>query len=775
MSTTHENVINHLSEPGSPLALQMGLVDLILAQPQRITEQLSLETLAHRIRTDTVLAQWTADIRAALAEGGRKGRYKQMKEQMPAVVPAVAAPPGTATKGISARYHNGLYGFDIDEGRDEMDKQAVFDSLVEAPGSVLVGTSCAGGALYAFFAGPKAEDYKDYIRHWEAIARELPPSARAASSSASKNLNRLRFISYDPDLWVAEYVEPLAGARSVEPQTARPDYSPSGESAEYRDALEWVDPPDDYNDWFGWLPTLKALGFALEEVEEWSKRGQKYREGEVALRWDTLPEDDPNAARDKLLGFAHNRGWRRQNSTSISRAPVKGNSPRPTLSEGLLSSLQDDFLSNWQKLALVCADYLRPRFRYDRVRASWWAWNGDHWSEVGDDIALTDPLHSVRLRLAADLRDSGMEELARHLYMDRVWQSLAGNKRSEWWAKMRDTLARPAPSPPPNELPTPGGVVDLRTGGIETHDPLKHDTLGVTRGMYRPNEASNLRETLWRRLQFNIDRNDFDQLIKALGVAAARRSVDYGGILWLYGASGGGKGSTARLIQLAFGMQGIGVSADLLERRSRSDIDADLARLIQIDPVVYVASEIERVGSSRINSITGGDVLSARRPHGKIVEGALSGMLVVTSVDAPRVSVEKGLERRVIVISFPRKLDASVTRQRHFTRDELDAVITLAVQEALQIDQEGWEPPVGNREAKERFLADADPVSRWLEDLPDSYDGKTMKEALEEYNKQEEADITIVKFGRQVGLSQRWKSVLPGRGQPKVLKRRKSP
>ena len=775
MSTTNENAIDYLSEPGSPLALQMGLVDLILARPQRTTEQLSLETLAHRIRTDTVLAQRTADIRVALAKSGREGRYRQMKEQMPAVVPAVAAPPGTATKGVSARYHNGLYAFDIDEGREFMDKDAVFASLVEAPGSVLVGTSCAGDALYAFFAGPKAEDHRDYIRHWEAIARELPPSARAASSSVSKNLNRLRLISHDPDLWVAEYVEPLAGALSVEPQTARPDYSPSGESAEYRDALEWVDPPDDYNDWFGWLPTLKALGFALEEVEEWSKRGQKYRDGEVALRWDTLPEDDPNAARDKLLGFAHNRGWRRQNSTSISRAPVKGNSPRPTLSEGLLSTLQDDFLSNWQKVALVCADYLRPRFRYDRVRASWWAWNADHWSEVGDDIALTDPLHSARLRLAADLRDSGMEELARHLYMDRVWQSLAGNKRSEWWAKMRDTLARPAPSPPPNELPTPGGVVDLRTGGIETHDPLKHDTLGMTRGMYRPNEASNLRETLWRRLQFNIDRNDFDQLIKALGVAAARRSVDYGGILWLYGASGGGKGSTARLIQLAFGMQGIGVSADLLERRSRSDIDADLARLIQIDPVVYVASEIERVGSSRINSITGGDVLSARRPHGKIVEGALSGMLVVTSVDAPRVSVEKGLERRVIVISFPRKLDASVTRQRHFTRDEMDAVITLAVQEALQIDKDGWEAPVGNREAKGRFLASADPLSRWLEALPDTYDGKTMKEALEEYNKQEEAETTLVNFGRQVGLSPKWESVLPRRGKPKVLKRRKSP
>ena len=775
MSTTQHDVIHHLSDPDSPLELEVGLVDLILVQPQRITERLSIEALAIRIRTDVDLAKRTAELRAALAEGGREGRYRELKAQMPAVVPAVAAPPGTATKGISAHYHNGLYGLDIDEGREHMDMAAVFDSLVEAPGCVLVGTSSAGDALYAFFAGPKAEDHGDYTRHWEAIASGLPPGARAASGRASKNLNRLRFLFYDPDLWVATYVEPLTGAQSAEPQPARTGYSPIGESAEYRDALEWVAPPDDYNDWLGWLPTLKALGFTLEEMEEWSKHGQKYREGEMALRWDTLPDDEPSAARDKLLGFAHNRGWRRQSPTSISRPPVNGSSPRPPLAEGLLDTLQDDFLSGWQKVSVVCADYLRLSFRYERQRGVWWVWNEDHWSEVEDDIAITDYLHSARLRMAADLRDSGEEYLARLLHRDKEWRSLTSNRRGEWWAKLREELARPAPLPPPHEMATPGGVIDLRTGIVEPHDSLKHDTLAVTRGKYRPSEASQLREVLWRRLQHNIEPNDFDQLINALGVAASRRSVDYGGILWLYGASGGGKGSTALLIQMSFGGQGIGVSADLLERRSRSDIDADLARLIQLDPVVYVASEIERVGSSRLNSITGGDLHSSRKPHGKIVEGALSGMLIATSVDAPSVSVEKGLERRLIVIQFPTKLDAGVKKQRFFTKDEMDAVITLAVQEALRIDQDGWEPPVGNREAKERFLADADPVSRWLEVLPDSYDGRPIREVWNEFNEQEEAAITIVKFGRQVGLSQMWESVLPGRGKPKVLKRRRPP
>ena len=775
MSTTQQDVIHYLSEPGSPLGIQVGWVDHILAQPQRIAEQLSIEALAYRIRTDAVLAQRTAELRDALAEGGRKGRYRNLKEQMPAVVPAMAAPPGTATKGISARYHNGLYGFDIDEGREHMDKPAVFDSLMQAPGCVMVGTSCAGDALYAFFAGPKAEDHRDYKRNWEAIAAGLPSSARAASGRASKNLNRLRFLPHDPGLWVATYIEPLAGARPGAPQVFLEAYPSSDDAAAYRDALAWVETPDDYNEWLGWLPTLKALGFTLEEVEEWSKHGQKYREGEVALRWSTLPDDELGAARDKLLGFAHNRGWRRQLPTSISRPPVNGGSPRPPLAEELLNTLHDDFLSRWQRVALVCADYLRPRFRYDRERAVWWAWSGDHWREVEDDIDITDSLHSARLRIIADLRDSGEEDLAWLLHRDGEWRSLSGNRRSEWWAKLREELARPAPLPPPNELATPEGVIDMRTGSIEPHDSLKHDTLAVTRGMYRPNEASKIREALWSRLQFNIERNDFDQVLKSLGLAVARRSVDYGSILWLYGASGGGKGSTARLIQSAFGMQGIGVSADLFERRSRSDIDADLARLIQIDPVVYVASEIERVGISRINSLTGGDALSPRRPHGKIVEGALSGMLIATSVDAPHVSVEKGLKRRLIVIPFPRKLDASVTRQRFFTQDELDAVITLAVLEALQIDQEGWEPPVGNLEAKKRFLAEADPLSCWLEVLPDSYDGRPVRDVWDEYNQQEEAEVTIVKFGRQVGLSPRWESVLPGRGLPKVLKRRESP
>ena len=92
MSAAQLEVIRHLSDPGSPLWLQVGVVDHILNNPQRIIEQVSIEALAQRIRTDAILAQRTAELRAALAEGGREGRYRELKARMPAVVPAVAAP-----------------------------------------------------------------------------------------------------------------------------------------------------------------------------------------------------------------------------------------------------------------------------------------------------------------------------------------------------------------------------------------------------------------------------------------------------------------------------------------------------------------------------------------------------------------------------------------------------------------------------------------------------------------------------------------------------------
>ena len=283
--------------------------------------------LVQYVRTNEDLRDRTEALRDALASGGRTGNYQVLKDAMPAIIPAACAPSGTGLKGLSpATYHTGLYGYDIDEGRESMDLIVLRAQLVAAPGAVLVAVSCAGDALYAVFAGPKASSADEYKRHWQAIASQMPPGAAAASSASSKNFNRLRLVPHDPTIWLSEQTQSCPGA-SVQETPRHGKTKRKRSSARIRiddgnidrDAAQWIPCPrssDDggaYNKFLGWLGTLKNVGFNPQEAAEWCATGEAASCGrleEIESRWDGLPEDNPEGARDKLRGYAYNLGWR---------------------------------------------------------------------------------------------------------------------------------------------------------------------------------------------------------------------------------------------------------------------------------------------------------------------------------------------------------------------------------------------------------------------------------------------------------------------------------
>ena len=249
----------------------------------------SLGQIVEAIRTSEDLHQKTTPLRQVLTEGGRTGQYEKDKLRMPAIIPAALAPAGTPIKKLPpAAYANGLYGYDIDEYRESLDLPALRTALIESTGSFIVGTSCAGDGLYAIFAGPHALDDGEYQQNWKAIAAQLPPGAKVASGKQSKNFNRLRFLAYDPDVWLADSVTPLPGAldlvSGVPPSSAFHSQHLTAEEEFDRQALTWVEPPAGYNEWLGWLTTHKALGFSVEEVEEWSARSLSEKH---AIRYQT--------------------------------------------------------------------------------------------------------------------------------------------------------------------------------------------------------------------------------------------------------------------------------------------------------------------------------------------------------------------------------------------------------------------------------------------------------------------------------------------------------
>ena len=425
--------------------------------------------------------------------------------------------------------------------------------------------------------------------------------------------------------------------------------------------------------------------------------------------------------------------------------------------DGQPSSRADAGVSSWTTIGEICGNALRRQFRFDRNNRTWYEWReGTYWVHFTDRTIITDVLHNDRLRIAADLGDQGKRDLRDLLANDDTWRRETGNVGGEWWAALRLFLGRGQPSPPSYEVATPEGVVDIRTGEIRSHDPLIHDTVALTNGRYCPQEAESLKLELWDRLQHNLSMEDFEQLIAILGIAVARRCVDYYSILWLIGKSGSGKSTTASLIRKAFGGLGLGASADVLARRSRSDIDADLTDLLEVDPAVICISEVEKIGISRLLALTGGDVLGARRPHGRMQRGSLSGLVIATSVVPPKMAVDTGVRRRVLVLSFPARIDDSVAHNRTFSQDELDAVITLSIEAARDVGRSGWTPPKGNVEAKRCFLAEADPVGDWLESLPDDWHGRTFQQVSECYNHEMPEPATSKALGSCVSASDRW-------------------
>ena len=307
--------------------------------PQRnlvVSDRVSLETVAQRIRTSTDLIARTTELRTVLAEEGRGVRYKRLKQLMPAIIPAASAPAGTFVKGLPpSQFHTCLYGYDIDEGRERLALPELRALLIGTPGMTMVGVSCAGDALYAVVAGPLATTDAQYKIIWTWIKDQLPAMAQAASSGSSKNFNRLRFLCHDPDVWLGESVAPLRDAPEPESPpssgSSKRQRRASGRGDEVgdetaqdearidRDALRHIHCPratddgDGYNRFLSWMVTLKTLGFSPHEVTEWCASGHARSCGdlsEVSSRWDGLPEDAFQEARDKLRGAAYNLGWR---------------------------------------------------------------------------------------------------------------------------------------------------------------------------------------------------------------------------------------------------------------------------------------------------------------------------------------------------------------------------------------------------------------------------------------------------------------------------------
>ena len=217
--------------------------------------------------------------------------------------------------------HSGLIGVDLDHvARSGLDVEEIRAACAEKPFTAMVFLSPSGDGVKPFaLVTPVPGTDAEHRRAWEEVVAAYSDVAPVdVSDPSAKNASRLCLLAHDPGIVIKAIkdVVPLEVDLGEVPGAPPPSSHPAEvyhgdhDRRVDREALRHIPPPDDYDEWLGWLPTLKALRFTVDEVETWSSQGPKYRPDEVATRWAGLPEDPEDEARDKVRGHAYYRGWR---------------------------------------------------------------------------------------------------------------------------------------------------------------------------------------------------------------------------------------------------------------------------------------------------------------------------------------------------------------------------------------------------------------------------------------------------------------------------------
>ena len=389
--------------------------------------------------------------------------------------------------------------------------------------------------------------------------------------------------------------------------------------------------------------------------------------------------------------------------------------------------------ADWYEAGVCAGAHYRARYLRDRAGLTWWEWtNATHWTRTVKTESLTDEIIRDRFVLADAMAAAGRPTLAE---MMKKGKRFGGRVGDDFEAGLRHALERAAPDPPLYEIATPNGVVDLRDGSVAEHDPLVHDTRGVTKGRYLPDDVDRLRGVLHDaliQLPNPEHRRQFEEIV---GLALSGKAQSYSGLLWLVGQSGGGKGWIIRLLVAACGDRGGKVEAAFFtQRRDGGEIDTRTAEMIDRRPLIVGCDEVvSKATAGRLFTMTGGDEHQARRPHQiGMSRGFLIHLTVLTSTGMPPIPADAGLRRRLMSLRFDKEL-ALTDDQRtdEFPQDLLDAVITVGIERAMRVGKPGWKRPVGDPGAVAAALSEADPLSALIDEMgANEWNGRPLTDLL---------------------------------------------
>lgn len=269
----------------------------------------------------------------------------------------------------------------------------------------------------------------------------------------------------------------------------------------------------------------------------------------------------------------------------------------------------------------------------------------------------------------------------------------------------------------PELLNTPSGVVNLKTGELQPHDPALLLTR-VTRAEYSPSAEC----PRWKQFLEDVfagDRELIRFIQKAVGyslTASVREQV----VFFAVGDGSNGKSTFFETLAGAMGDYASNAQPDtILARTKGSGISSDIARLKGARLVtVPEPAEGARLDEGLVKQLTGGDRITARRLYADEMEFAPEFKLWLGTNHKPVIrGTDFGIWRRICIIPFavkipPERADRGL---RWKLEREAAGILRWAVDGALLWNAEGLAPyPACVQESLKEYRNEMDVVNAFL-------------------------------------------------------------
>lgn len=370
--------------------------------------------------------------------------------------------------------------------------------------------------------------------------------------------------------------------------------------------------------------------------------------------------------------------------------------------------LEDTDIRNAERFAEQHGD----RFRWTPERG-WLAWDGKRWrpDESGAIIkAAKDTARSVFQEITQASNRQSEDSLIRWArksqQLDRL-RAMIELAKPELYTSWLDFDADP------NMLTVDNGIVDLRSGEIQPHDPAL--LCSRMAGVELIDGACPTWHRFLERIQPDPDVRHY--LRRAVGYSLTGHTGEQC-FFFAYGSGRNGKSVFLETIGELLGEFATASSMSAFELR-KGAIPNDIARLAGARLVtVSETADGQRINEPLIKDLTGGDTITARFLRREYFEFAPEFKLFIRGNHKPAIrGTDEGIWRRIHLIPFEEYItDEEVDPHLQAKlSDELPGILKWAIEGCIEWQRDGLKPPEKVASATSDYRREMDTIADFLE------------------------------------------------------------